>query len=151
MRSCSALVTHCKFICDDSGATLMRRCRTAYRAGVTLAISSLAKPIYLAGSDAHIISGLSTSFRTGSLHAMQRGAIVQDVAALHVVMGKSFPAGRGVSVSTQLAGLRRLLYGWESDDKETGFWFRKAAEVRYISKPQENAANRLNNRESFHL
>lgn len=60
---------------------------------------------------------------------MQRGAIVQDVAALHTVMGKSHPVGRGVSVSTQLAGLRRLLYGWESEDKETGLWFRKAAEV----------------------
>jgi hypothetical protein len=102
---------------------------TAYRSGVTLATSSLAKPIYLAGPESHIISGLSVSFRTGSAHAMQRGAIVQDVAALHVVLGRSFPLLKGVSVSTQLAGLRRLLYGWESQDKETGLWFRKAAEV----------------------
>ncbi|KDR83960.1 hypothetical protein GALMADRAFT_236481 [Galerina marginata CBS 339.88] len=103
---------------------------TAYRAGVTLATSSQARPIYLAGPDAHIISGLSTAFRTGSGHAMQRGAIIQDVAALHVVLGKPYPlqSQRGISVSTQLAGLRRLLYGWESGDKETGAWFRKAAE-----------------------
>lgn len=60
---------------------------------------------------------------------MQRGAVIQDVAALHVVLGKSNPAIRGVSVSTQLAGLRRLLYGWEDRDEETGSWFRKAAEV----------------------
>jgi hypothetical protein len=59
---------------------------------------------------------------------MQRGAIVQDVVALHVVLGRSYPVLKGVSVSTQLAGLRRLLYGWESRDKETGLWFRKAAE-----------------------
>jgi hypothetical protein len=104
--------------------------RTAYRSGVTLAISSLAKPIYLAGPESHIISGLSVSFRTGSAHAMQRGAIVQDVVALHVVLGKSYPVLKGLSVSTQLAGLRRLLYGWETRDKETGLWFRKAAEVR---------------------
>jgi hypothetical protein len=61
---------------------------------------------------------------------MQRGAIVQDVAALHVVMGKPNPALGEVSVSTQMAALRRLLYGWETQDKETGHWFRQAAEVR---------------------
>lgn len=104
--------------------------RIAYRSGVTLATSSLAKPIYLAGPDAHIVSGLSVAFRTGSDHAMQKGAIIQDVAALHVVMGKANPEFRGVSVSTQIAGLRRLLYGWESTDQETGVWFKKAAEVR---------------------
>jgi hypothetical protein len=102
----------------------------AYRAGVVIATSSLAKPFYLGGSEAHIISGLSSTFRTGSAHAMQRGAIVQDVAALHVVMGKPNPALGEVSVSTQMAALRRLLYGWETQDKETGHWFRQAAEVR---------------------
>jgi hypothetical protein len=64
---------------------------------------------------------------------MERGAIVQDVAALHVVVGRAHPLSNpGVSVSTQIAGLRRLLYGWESTDKETGFWFRKAAEVSQL-------------------
>jgi len=64
---------------------------------------------------------------------MERGAIVQDVVALHVVLGRSQPAAAGsASVSTQLAALRRLLYGWESRDKETGYWFRKAAEVRQL-------------------
>lgn len=61
---------------------------------------------------------------------MERGAIVQEVAALHVVLGRSQPmVAGGVSVSTQIATLRRLLNGWESRDKETGYWFRKAAEV----------------------
>lgn len=105
--------------------------RLAYRSGVTLATTSLAKPIYAGGSNSHIISGLSATFRTGAGHAMQRGAIVQDIAALHVVMGKPHPGSRGVSVSTQMAALRRLLYGWETQDKETGHWFRKAAEVSY--------------------
>ncbi|KAF8914186.1 carbohydrate esterase family 9 protein [Gymnopilus junonius] len=101
---------------------------TAYRAGVTLGTSSFARPIHLAGEDVQVVAGLSASFRTGSLHAMQRGAIVQDIAALHVSLGKSYPTLKGISVSTQIAGLRRLLYGWESTDKETGAWFRKAAE-----------------------
>lgn len=84
----------------------------------------------LGGSGPQVISGLSTTFRTGSAHAIEQGAIIQDVAALHVAVGRAHPLLReGVSVSTQIAGLRRLLYGWESIDKETGFWFRKAAEV----------------------
>lgn len=57
--------------------------------------------------------------------------MIQDVASLHVVLGKSNPIIRGVSVSTQIAGLRRLLYGWESRDEETGTWFRRAAEVGF--------------------
>lgn len=101
--------------------------RTAYRSGVTLATTALAKPISL--SRGHFVSGLSTTFGTGSKHAMERGAIVQDVVALHVVLGRSSPLlPKSVSVSTQMAALRRLLYGWESTDKETGIWFRKAAE-----------------------
>ncbi|KAF8165543.1 hypothetical protein B0H34DRAFT_689508 [Crassisporium funariophilum] len=124
-------------ILDDVGAVVRavdalmfgtRNALTAHRSGVTFATSSLAKPIFLVGPDAHVISGLSTTFRTGSAHAMQSGAIVQETVALHIVMGKSNPGFRAVSVSTQIAGLRRLLYGWESSDRETGAWFRKAAE-----------------------
>ena len=64
------------------------------------------------------------------MHTMEQGAIIQDVAALHVTVGRSHPLlNPGVSVSTQISGLRRLLYGWESTDKETGFWFKQAAEV----------------------
>ncbi|KAF9481821.1 hypothetical protein BDN70DRAFT_830235, partial [Pholiota conissans] len=123
-------------ILDDSGAVVRaidglmfatRNALTAYRSGVTLATASLSKPIYLA-PDARIIAGLSVAFRTGAAHAMQRGAIVQDIASLHIVVGKSNPAFRGVSVSTQIASLRRLLYGWESSNQETGAWFKKAAE-----------------------
>ncbi|KJA29867.1 hypothetical protein HYPSUDRAFT_126636 [Hypholoma sublateritium FD-334 SS-4] len=124
-------------IMGDSGAVVRamdglmfgtRNALTAYRSGVTLAISSLARPIYLSGPDAHIISGLSVVFRTGAAHSMQRGAVIQEVAALHVVMGNPYPTSRGVSVSTQIAAIRRLLYGWESTETETGAWFKKAAE-----------------------
>ncbi len=69
--------------------------------------------------DGPVISGLSAAFRPGSLHAMKRGAILQDVVALHVTIAKPRRAG-GVSVSEQIAGLRRLLYGWESTETETG-------------------------------
>ncbi|KAF8640067.1 hypothetical protein AX17_001308 [Amanita inopinata Kibby_2008] len=107
-----------------------RNALLAYRSGVTLATSSLSKPVYMSGHGSHIISGLSTTFRTGSAHAMERGAIIQDIAALHIVLGRPNPltSGSKVSVSTQIAALRRLLYGWEGTDKETGDWFRKAAE-----------------------
>ncbi|KAJ2931645.1 hypothetical protein H1R20_g5362, partial [Candolleomyces eurysporus] len=102
---------------------------TAYRSGVTFATSSLAKPIYLGDPSSRFLSGLSVAFRTGASHAMEQGALVQDVVALHVVLGRTHPMSpHGPSVSTQLAALRRLLYGWESRDKETGYWFRKAAE-----------------------
>jgi hypothetical protein len=62
---------------------------------------------------------------------MERGAIMQDVAALHVTVGRPHPLfwKGGVSVSEQIASLRRLLYGWESTDTDTGFWFKRAAEV----------------------
>ena len=116
-------MNHCESLTRD------KILRTAYRSGITSATSSLARSVYLGGSDSHVIAGLSTTFCTGSAHAMQAGAIIQDVAALHVVLGKSHPALRRVSVSTQMAALRRLLYGWESIDTETGAWFKKAAEV----------------------
>ncbi|KAF8076559.1 carbohydrate esterase family 9 protein [Lyophyllum atratum] len=125
-------------ILDDSGAVVRamdalrfgtRNALIAYRSGITLATSSLAKAYYLDGTGAHVISGLSATFRTGSAHAMERGAIVQDIAALHIHVGRPHPlTGKGVSVSTQILALRRLLFGWETQDKETGYWFRQAAE-----------------------
>ncbi|KAG6854875.1 hypothetical protein C0991_012065 [Blastosporella zonata] len=125
-------------ILDDSGAIVRamdalmfgtRDALTAYRSGITLATSSLSKTYYLDGTPGRVISGLSVTFRTGSSHALERGAIVQDVAALHVHIGRPHPLiGKGMSVSTQIAALRRLLSGWETRDKETGYWFRKAAE-----------------------
>ncbi|KAF8622060.1 hypothetical protein AX15_007211 [Amanita polypyramis BW_CC] len=134
-----AFRTNIPTILDDVGGVLRamdalvfgtRNALLAYRSGVTYATSSLIKRSYIGNRGPHIISGLSTTFRTKSAHAMERGAIIQDVAALHVVVGRPNPLLQSsrISVSTQMAALRRLLYGWEGQDKETGDWFRKAAE-----------------------
>ncbi|KAF9241521.1 hypothetical protein BU15DRAFT_87115 [Melanogaster broomeanus] len=69
----------------------------AYRAGVTSAIT--------APTSRGLISGLSTAFSTGAAHGLEEGAVVQDIAALHVNIGHS----RSGSVSTQIAALRHLL------------------------------------------
>ena len=108
--------------------------RLAHRAGVTHATSSLAKSSLFAGS-ASILAGLSAAFRTGSAHALERGALIQDVTALHVVVGRTAPFADAprVGVSAQVAALRRLLLGGEPRDTETGYWFGKAAEVRLRS------------------
>ncbi|KAL0573973.1 hypothetical protein V5O48_007988 [Marasmius crinis-equi] len=112
-----------------------RHALTAYRMGVTSATSSLMRPRDIhrsRASDSIVIWGLSTTFRTSAMHAFEPGTIMQDVAALHVRISRPTPAGQGirrsVSVSEQIAGLRRLLHGWESRDSDTGVWFKRAAE-----------------------
>lgn len=96
-----------------------------------MATTSLSKPFYPSGSGTHVISGLSVTFNIGASHVIERGAIVQDISALHINVGRLGPlvGQRSVSVTSQVGGLRRLLYGWEARDEETGHWFRKAAEV----------------------
>ncbi|KAJ7228499.1 carbohydrate esterase family 9 protein [Mycena pura] len=106
-----------------------RNALTAYRSGLTSGTVSLMKPAHIGGSTS-IIAGISTTFSTGSLHAMERGAIIQRFTALHVAVHRpdSLSKGSQVSVSSQIAGLRRLLLGWENQDTETGRWFKRAAE-----------------------
>ncbi|TFK44767.1 carbohydrate esterase family 9 protein [Crucibulum laeve] len=70
----------------------------AYRSGVTVGITAPASSGFL--------SGLSVAFGTGLPHKLAKGAVVQDVTALHVAIGASKP-----SVSTQIAALRNLLSG----------------------------------------
>jgi hypothetical protein len=60
-----------------------------------------------------LIVGLSTIFSTGAAHRLEDGAIIQDVAALHVQIGHS---NKGPSVSTQIAALRNILLGEESSN-----------------------------------
>ncbi|KAG1808290.1 composite domain of metallo-dependent hydrolase [Suillus subaureus] len=72
----------------------------AYRAGVTTGVT--------APSSGGLIVGLSTAFSTGAAHKLEDGAVIQDVAALHVQIGHS---KRGPSVSTQIAALRNMLLG----------------------------------------
>ncbi|KAG6849988.1 hypothetical protein H0H93_002778 [Arthromyces matolae] len=70
----------------------------AYRAGVTKAI--------VAPASGGLLSGLSTAFSTGAAHKLTPGAVVRDITALHVAVDDS-----SISISTQIATLRRLLLG----------------------------------------
>ncbi|KAF8684214.1 Carbohydrate esterase family 9 protein [Rhizoctonia solani] len=69
----------------------------AHRAGVTTAVSA---PV-----SSGLFSGASVAFRTGASHKLEDGAIVNSAPALHLSVGH----GSSVSVSTQIATLRRLL------------------------------------------
>ncbi|KAJ7731104.1 hypothetical protein DFH07DRAFT_1065777 [Mycena maculata] len=68
-----------------------------YRNGVTSAVTAPSSPGFLAG--------VSTVFSTVAPHKLVDGAVIQDVAALHVALSLS----SGISVSTQIAALRSLL------------------------------------------
>ncbi|EPT00762.1 hypothetical protein FOMPIDRAFT_1121854 [Fomitopsis schrenkii] len=105
-----------------------RNALLAHRAGVTYATSSLEKTTYF--TSPAFIAGLSVTFRTGSAHALERGAIIKEVTALHVVISRTAPSASvgQASVSTQIAILRRLLLNGEPDDTETGYWFKRAAQ-----------------------
>ncbi|KAF5378365.1 hypothetical protein D9615_008768 [Tricholomella constricta] len=76
----------------------------AYRSGVTRAVTA---PV--AGG---FLAGLSTTIDTGASSAVEKGAVIQEETALHV----SVSLGLGVSVSTQIATLRKLLHESESSD-----------------------------------
>ncbi|KAK7001003.1 carbohydrate esterase family 9 protein [Favolaschia claudopus] len=103
-----------------------RSALTAYRFGVTSATVRETS----SGDARNIISGLSTTISTGASHAMERGAIIQKYTALHVAIQRPDPISktRQVSVSNQIAGLRRLLLGWETQETDTKRWSKKAAE-----------------------
>ncbi len=83
--------------------------RLAYRIGVTMAI--------VAPVARGLISGLTAALSTGSAHKLQKGAVFQDATALHVIVSFNSP----ISVSTQIATLRRLLLGGGSGDLGTQF------------------------------
>lgn len=67
-------------------------------------------------SEGGFLSGLSTAFNTGVSNKLRKGAIIQDVTALHVSVG---PAT--ASISTQIATLRRLLLGNGKGDLASQF------------------------------
>ena len=91
--------------------------RLAYRAGVTVGISS---PSHLSW-----LSGLSTAFALGAPHKLSRGAVLRDVVAVHCSLAHG---ADDHSVSTKIAALRRLLT--EKVPGEIGEWFHKVANVR---------------------
>ncbi|KAE9387106.1 hypothetical protein BT96DRAFT_1025981 [Gymnopus androsaceus JB14] len=81
----------------------------AYRSGVTAGVT--------APSSSGFLAGLSTAFNTGSSHKLIEGAVLQDDVALHVAISLSSP----VSVSTQIATLRKLLLGDANGDLGSQF------------------------------
>lgn len=91
----------------------------AYRSGVTVGITAPKHRGFLAG--------LSTAFGLGVAHKLRPGAIVQEIAAVHVTVSHF---GRTPSVSTQIATLRRLLL--EPGEGEIGKWFGRVAKVRIL-------------------
>ncbi|KAI0050216.1 hypothetical protein FA95DRAFT_1640562 [Auriscalpium vulgare] len=109
-----------------------RNALLAHRYGITVG-TSYSHTLF--ASD--VISGLSTTFRTGAPHALADGAIIQRVSALHYSVrrppaldltqsGNSAP-----SVSTRIAVLRRLLLeGDEGSKSATVMWFGRAADGR---------------------
>ncbi|KAL4247136.1 hypothetical protein ABKN59_001342 [Abortiporus biennis] len=101
----------------DSLKFQTRDALVAHRAGVTYGTSTLGDSVYT----------LETTFRTGAVHALESGAIVKDITALHVHIVRPFGI-TGVSVGSQIAALRRLLLSAEDHNTETGHWFHKAAE-----------------------
>lgn len=92
----------------------------AYRAGVTVSVSSPSHQSWL--------SGLSTAFSLGSTHKLERGAIVRDVAAVHASLSHG---DSNLSVSTKVAAMRRLLT--KGVGGEMGEWFKKVANVSVLS------------------
>ena len=76
-----------------------------------------------APSHQRFLAGLGTSFSLGVSHKLEKGAIVQEITALHVSV-RHFAK---LSVSTQIAALRRLLLG--SSDGALGEWFGKVKAV----------------------
>lgn len=88
----------------------------AYRSGVTTGVT--------APDSSGFLAGLSTAFNTGASHKLIDGAVLQDDVALHVAISLS----SSVSVSTQIATLRKLLLGDVKGD--LGTQFTKVVEVR---------------------
>jgi hypothetical protein len=71
------------------------------------------------------LAGLSTVFSTAAAHKLVDGAVIQEVAALHVELSLS----SGISVSTQIAALRELLLG---EGKKEGHLDRRFSEVALV-------------------
>jgi hypothetical protein len=89
----------------------------AYRGGVTASVT----PPVSSGP----FAGLSVGFNPGASHSLEKGAIIQDTAALHISVGHL--GGSRPSVSTQIAALRNMLL--HPDDGERGQWLKLVLKV----------------------
>jgi hypothetical protein len=99
----------------------------AYRSGVTSAISAPSKK--------GLIGGLGVAFSTGAGHRLERGAYSRSYAGLHVLISH----GKGDSVGTQVATLRRLLRG--SGEGELGARFKDVVNGKIPLVVQVNSAD----------
>ncbi|KAK7032886.1 carbohydrate esterase family 9 protein [Favolaschia claudopus] len=81
----------------------------AYRGGVATAVT--------APAGEGVFRGLSTFISLGSRNSLEKGALLQQIAAVHVAVSLQFES----SVSTQIATLRRLLLESSNDEQEFGF------------------------------
>lgn len=75
--------------------------RLAYRSGVTTAVTA---PVHFG-----FLGGLSTALRTGAVNRLGKGAIIKNIAALHVKLDHDTWVP---SISTQIGALRDLLRGF---------------------------------------
>ncbi|KAF8662710.1 hypothetical protein AX16_001152 [Volvariella volvacea WC 439] len=89
-----------------------RNALLAYRGGITKSITAPSN----GGSG--LLLGLSTAFDLGAENVLEDGAILEEEVALHVYLDM----GLKVSVSTQVATLRRLLFN--ARDSGEGAWAR---------------------------
>ena len=88
----------------------------AYRNGVVASVS--------APKSGSMISGLSVAFSNAACHSLEQGAVVTEIAALHV----SLSPGGQPSVGTQIGLLRQILLS--PDESRVTRWFRMAAKVK---------------------
>lgn len=95
----------------------------ALREGITTGVTSPSTP-------GEFLSGLSYSFSLAAQHALEKGAISNPAAALHInIKGGGQDEGEGetgMSVATAIAVLRRLLHG-ESGKGEVAAAFNRVA------------------------
>lgn len=71
-----------------------------------------------------VFGGLGVGFSLGAAHKLERGAIIQEITAIHMTATRSLS---GPSVSTQIALLRRLLL--RPVDGPSKRWFQKVTNV----------------------
>jgi hypothetical protein len=124
---------HCalKFIRSTNVAN--RSNSLAYRNGIASAI--------VAPAGHGVFQGLSVAFSLGSRNKLEKGAVFQEIVAVHVSVSLGFAS----SVSTQIATLRRLLL--DSPKNEHEFGFQQASKVD-LSSRKSDSVNELAGRHS---
>lgn len=106
----------CDFLATRYSSLTTRFClfySIAAKFGVTKAITA---------PESSFIHGLSFAFSPRAPHYLAPNAILQEVTALHLTVGHSY--GLDLSISTQIAVLRKLLQGKTKDE---GRWWEKVA------------------------